>query len=176
MGGLKKPDKNNMSKLNRAIGFFDCRIYKKGTTRQERKMSPEGARINLSIGFEENELTDEIREFAKLHEKSGKWFASFKIFPKNCKAYNASGKETAFPPNSKIDSASFEVNVDFSVKHGDTTQMELNGLYVNKIQFIKKNDSTFEPVADGDDSIFDQNAQAVPIPAPIDEPKSDLPF
>ena len=135
-------------------GFFDCREYKKGTKRSERKMVADGTRINLSVGFEENELTDEIREFARLHEKSGRWFAAFKVFPKNCKAYTASAKEINFPSNEQLDGGTFEVNIDFSVKHGTGT--ELNGLYANKIQFVKKIDNSFDAVEDASDDIFNE--------------------
>jgi len=151
-----------MSKILNKTGYFDCRKYKKGTKRNEREMCAEGERINLSVGFAESELTDEVREFARLHEKSGKYFASFKVFPKNCKAYNASGKEVAFPPNEKLDGGQFEANLDFSVKHGTGT--ELNGLYLNKIQFIRKVDNAFEAV-DGDDDMFNDapTAKAVAV-------------
>jgi hypothetical protein len=165
-----------MSKLNRAVGFFDCREYKKGTKRSERKMAAEGSRVNFSVGLAESELTDEIREFARLHEKSGKHFVAFKVFPKNCKAYTASAKEVAFPTNDKIDGGQFEVNIDFSVKHGTGT--ELNGLYANKIQFIRKVDNSFEAVEDGDDSMFDgtATAQAAPVQGEAVTEESSLPF
>ena len=149
-----------MSKILNKTGYFDCREYKKGTQRHERKMVADGCRINLSVGFQESELTDEVREFARLHEKSGKYFASFKVFPKNCKAYNASGKEVVFPSNDKLDGGQFEANLDFSVKHGTGT--ELNGLYLNKIQFIRKVDNAFEAV-DGDDDMFNDAPTAKAI-------------
>ena len=155
-------------------GFFDCREYKKGTKRSERKMVADGKRINLSVGFYENELTDGIREFARLHEKSGRWFASFKVFPKNCKAYTASAKEIIFPKNEQLDGYTFEVNIDFSVKHGTGT--ELNGLYANKIQFVKKVDNSFEAVSGATDDIFIENMQSSLNEPAGDKEKSDLPF
>ena len=171
-----------MSKLNRVTGFFDCREYKKGTKRSERKMSAEGSRVNFSVGLAESELTDEIREFARLHEKSGKYFVAFKVFPKNCKAYTASAKEVSFPLNDKIDGGQFDVNIEFSVKHGSGT--ELNGLYANKMQFIKKVDNSFEAVEDGDDAMFEgtgtsTGTTAAPVQgeaATVEDKKDDLPF
>ena len=164
-----------MSKLNRATGFFDCREYKKGTKRSERKMVAEGGRINLSIGLQESELTDEIREFARLHEKSGRWFVAFKVFQKNCKAYTASAKEITFPTNEQLDGGQFEVNIDFSVKHGTGT--ELNGLYANKIQFIRKIDNSFEAVEDGSDDIFGEKISVrVNVAAEQAVNESGLPF
>lgn len=166
---------NVMSKLNRVTGFFDCREYKKDTKRNDRKMVAEGGRINLSVGLQENELTDEIREFASLHEKSGKYFVKFKVFPKNCKAYSASAKETPFPTNERLDGCNFEVNIDFSVKHGSGT--ELNGLYANRIQFIKKIDNSFEAVEDGSDDIFGEKITPVQVATPAtQEEVKDLPF
>lgn len=145
-------EKTKTTKTGFVNGFFDCREYKKGTKRSERKMVADGTRVNLSVGFEENQLTDTIREFARLHEKSGRWFANFKVFPKNCKAYTASAKEIQFPKNEQIDGYTFELNIDFSVKHGTGT--ELNGLYANKIQFIKKVDNSFEVISGATDDIF----------------------
>lgn len=156
-------------------GFFDCREYKKGTKRSERKMVADGARINLSVGFEENQLTDTIREFARFHEKSGKWFATFKVFPKNCKAYTASAKEINFPSNEQLDGFTFELNIDFSVKHGTGT--ELNGLYANKIQFVKKIDNSFDAVEDASDDIFGEPIHTqFGVAAPTQESASGLPF
>ena len=155
-------------------GFFDCREYKKGTKRSERKMVADGTRINLSVGYDENELTDDIREFARLHEKSGRWFASFKVFPKNCKAYTASAKEIIFPKNEQLDGCTFEVNIDYSVKHGTGT--ELNGLYANKIQFIKKVDNSFEVVSGATDDIFGEQIPTTFNESTETETKSGLPF
>ena len=155
-------------------GFFDCREYKKGTKRSERKMVADGNRINLSVGFDEKDLTDEIREFARLHEKSGRWFAAFKVFPKNCKAYTASAKEISFPTNDKLDGGTFEVNIDFSVKHGTGT--ELNGLYANKIQFIKKVDNSFKVVSGATDDIFGEQMPTTFNESTETETKSGLPF
>lgn len=164
-----------MSKLNMAVGFFDCREYKKGTKRSERKMVAEGSRVNLSIGLQESELTDEIREFARLHEKSGRWFVAFKVFPKNCKAYTASAREITFPTNEQLDGGQFEVNIEFSVKHGTGT--ELNGLYANKIQFIRKIDNSFEAVEDGSDDIFGEKISVkVDVAGEENVNKSGLPF
>ena len=57
-------------KTEKIIGNFDCRVWKKDTPKAARQFVPQGERINLSVGFEEAELTDEMREFANLHEKA----------------------------------------------------------------------------------------------------------
>lgn len=77
-------------KTKQVIGNFDCRVWKKDTPRSARAMVEAGNRINLSVGFEEEDLTDEMIEFAHLHEKSGRYFVKVKVFPKNCRIYNVS--------------------------------------------------------------------------------------
>ena len=136
-----------------------------------RAMAEAGNRINLSVGFEESDLTDEMKEFAHLHEKSGKYFIQFKVFPKNCKIYTASAKQVEFPDFKLIDGGRFEVIIDYSIKHGTGT--ELNGLYANAIQIIRRADNPFEPVEGGSDDFTAglQNAEIA-----TDEETKDLPF
>ena len=131
-----------------------------------------GNRINLSVGFEEADLTDEMKEFAHLHEKSGKYYINIKVFPKNCKIYTASAKQVEFPDFTKIDGGRFEVIIDYSIKHGKGT--ELNGLYANAIQIIRRADNPFEPVEGGSDD-FTSGLQNAEI-ATEDEETKDLPF
>lgn len=97
----------------------------KDTPKAARAMAEAGNRINLSVGFEEADLTDEIKEFAHLHEKSGKYYINIKVFPKSCKIYTASAKQVEFPDFKLIDGGRFEVIIDYSIKHGTGT--ELNG-------------------------------------------------
>ena len=53
-------------KTEKIIGTFDCRIWKKDTPKGARAMVAQGDRINLSVGFEEADLTEEMKEFAHL--------------------------------------------------------------------------------------------------------------
>ena len=158
-------------KTKQVTGAFDCRVWKKDTPKAARAMVEAGSRINLSVGFEEADLTDEMKEFAHLHEKSGKYYINIKVFPKNCKIYTASAKQVEFPDFKLIDGGRFEVIVDYAIKHGTGT--ELNGLYANAIQIIKRADNPFEPVEGGSDDFTAglQNAEIV-----TDEETKDLPF
>ena len=159
-------------KTKQVTGTFDCRVWKKDTPKAAMAMVEAGNRINLSVGFEEDDLTDEMKEFAHLHEKSGKYYINIKVFPKNCKIYTASAKQVEFPDFKLIDGGRFEVIIDYSIKHGTGT--ELNGLYANAIQIIRRADNPFEPVEGGSDD-FTAGLQNAEI-ATDDEETKDLPF
>ena len=136
-------------------------------------MVEHGNRINVSVGFDEADLTEEIKEFARLHEKSGKYYVNVKVFPKNCKIYTASAKQVEFPSYDKIDGQRFEMIIDFTVKHGASNSTELNGLYANAIQIIKRADVPFEPIAGASDDFL---GGAVIEPFGTDDEESGLPF
>ena len=159
-------------KTEKVIGTFDCRIWKKDTPKAARAMVEAGNRINLSVGFEEADLTDEIKEFAHFSERVSRWYVNVKVFPKNCKIYTASAKQVEFPDFTKIDGGRFEVIIDYSIKHGTGT--ELNGLYANAIQIIRRADNPFEPVEGGSDD-FTSGLQNAEIATEEEETK-DLPF
>lgn len=159
-------------KTKQVTGTFDCRVWKKDTPKAARAMVEAGNRINLSVGFEEADFTDEMKEFAHLHEKSGKYYINIKVFPKNCKIYTASAKQVEFPDFTKIDGGRFEVIIDYSIKHGTGT--ELNGLYANAIQIIRRADNPFEPIEGGSDD-FTAGLQNAEI-ATEDEETTNLPF
>ena len=158
-------------KTKQVTGTFDCRVWKKDTPKAARAMVEAGNRINLSVGFEEEDLTEDMDEFARLHEKSGKYYINIKVFPKNCKIYTASAKQVEFPDFKLIDGGRFEVIIDYSIKHGTGT--ELNGLYANAIQIIRRADNPFEPVEGGSDDFTSglQNAEIA-----TEEETTDLPF
>ena len=160
-------------KTRKVIGSFDCRVWKKDTPKAARQMVAQGERINLSVAFDEADLTDEVKEFARFHEKSGKWYANVKVFPKSCRIFTASAKQVDFPDFKKIDGGRFEVIVDFTIKHGNGGT-DLNGLYANAIQIIRRADNPFEPVAGASDDFL---AGTAPDPfGEQDDEKTDLPF
>ena len=159
-------------KTKQVTGTFDCRVWKKDTPKAARAMVEAGNRINLSVGFEEADLTDEIKEFAHFSERVSRWYVNVKVFPKNCKIYTASAKQVEFPDFKLIDGGRFEVIIDYSIKHGTGT--ELNGLYANAIQIIRRADNPFEPVEGGSDD-FTAGLQNAEI-ATDDEETKDLPF
>lgn len=176
-----------MEVLKNVSGYFDCRVYKNGVPRNNRIMVDNHGRINLSASFEEHELPKEVKEFAKLSEKSGKYFVSFKIFPKNCKLYNSKAKQIPFPDNSLLDGKKFLVNIIFNIKHGTGT--ELNGCYVNSLQIVKDLTNPFEAVEDGDEDVFNIEVEKsesgltkhratdmTQTTAPDNEGSDDLPF
>ena len=122
-------------------------------------------------------MPEDMREFATKSEKSGFFYVSVKIFPKNCKVYTPSAKIVEFPELEKIDGGKFEINLEYSVKHGTGT--ELNGIYANAIQVLRRADNPFD-VEDGDDSMFDEKrSTAAPTaerPAAVPAEGNDLPF
>lgn len=160
-------------KTKQVTGTFDCRVWKKDTPKAARAMVEAGNRINLSVGFEEADLTDEMKEFAHFSERVSRWYVNVKVFPKNCKIYTASAKQVEFPDFNLIDGGRFEVIIDYSIKHGTGT--ELNGLYANAIQIIRRADNPFEPVEGGSDN-FTAGLQNAEIATEDQETNNNLPF
>ena len=159
-------------KTTKVIGSFDCRVWKKDTPKAARQMVEAGGRINLSVGFESDQLTDEEKEFANVSEKTGKYYINIKVFPKNCKIYTASAKQVDFPDFKRIDGQRFEVIVDYTIKHGTGT--DLNGLYANAIQIIRRADNPFTAIAGVSDD-FLAGETTDPFEGDSEE-KTDLPF
>lgn len=139
-------------KIENVTGFFDCRQYKINTARSSRVMIENGGRITFSVAFTDEELEQhpELKDFAKKSEKSGLNYIGFKIFPKNCKLYTSSAQQIEFPDNKILDGGRFDANIYYTTKYGIGT--ELNGVYVNAIQIIRRADNPFDEVEDGDDS------------------------
>jgi len=141
-------------KLEKIEGYFDCRKFKAGLSRNQREFNNYGERINFSVGFADEFLPAEIAEFANKSEKSGINYVNFKIFPKNCKFYLANAKQIQCPEYQVIDGGKFLVNLSFNIKHGKGT--EANGCYVNAIQIIRRTDNIFDAVEDGDLNVFEE--------------------
>ena len=162
-------------KTRKVIGSFDCRVWKKDTPKAARQMVEAGGRINLSVGFDDAEIEEMpgVAEFTRKSEKNGKNYVNIKVLTKSCRIYTASAKQVDFPEFSKIDGGRFEVIVDFTIKHGNGGT-DLNGLYANAIQIIKRADIPFEPVAGASDDFL---AGTAPDPfVGDDDEKTDLPF
>jgi len=149
--------------LNKILtGTLDCRQYKKDTPRSSRPYIEDGGRISLTVGLSEDEhaeLSDEIKQFARKSSKNERYYLTFKVFPKNCKLYTASAKQVEFPQNLAIDGARVDCKIEFSIKHGTGT--ELNGLYANAIQIIRRADNPFDAVEGGDDDFINQQPDPV---------------
>jgi len=152
-------------KLTKISGYFDCRKYQKGVQRQARPMVAAGERVNFSVAFPDEFLPAEIAEFSNRSEKSGLNYVTFKVFPKNVKVYTAAAKQIDFPPLEKLDGGKFEVNIDFSIKHGTGT--ELNGCYLNAIQVLRRADNPFEAEEGYSDDAFGSNDDPFSTPAPL---------
>jgi hypothetical protein len=154
-------------KMKNLIGYFDCRVYKKDTKRSERVMCATDGRVNFTVAFDAAPPA-EVAEFCKKSEKSGKYFLTFKVFPKSCKIYTAKAVQVDFPTFERIDGGQFEVNIDFAIKHGTGT--ELNGCYANAMQIIRRSDNPFEAVDGAEDFTADTK------PEVGGEADNDLPF
>ena len=169
-----------MSKLKNVTGYFDCRQYKVGIPRQNRKIIESGGRIIFSAGFTDEQLSEELKPFANKSEKSGLNYVNFKIFTSNCKLYTAAAKLIPFDfEKYEMDGGKFEVNMEVSIKHGKE-KLDLNGAYVNALQIIRRADNPFDVVEGGDDSWVSGEPVAKEVEQgtdPIlDEANSELPF
>ena len=174
---------------------FDCRAYKEGTPRNNRKMIAQGEKIGASTLIEKSRVpTAALAFFVEVNnesgEPSGSGWLRFKIAPtgKYFVCQKGSGQKITFPDYSILDGQRYICNLKFNVLLGDADKKEARGCYVNVIQFLKQDADTFGQVADtfgqvadADDSIFEIKKETpksytgqAGADAPTQEP--DLPF
>ena len=146
---------------------FDCREYKDGVKRENRKMVPEGNKISAFAIVDKAQLPSAMplhNTFCKaiLDEdgaETGKYFLNFKINPegKYFVTQVASCKKITFPKNDVIDGRRFICNIVFNVVEGAEGTKEARGNYINVIQFIREDINIFGAVEgdEYDDNIFD---------------------
>lgn len=145
-------------KITNLVGYFDCRQYKKDVQKSARPMVEKGGRISFTAIIDEMVGMEEVEKFIKKSDKNDRYYLTIKIFPKTCKVFTHEAKQIDFPDYGKIDGGRFEINVDVAVKHGTGT--ELNGVYANAIQIIRRADVPFEAVS-GDTSFLDSEVDNV---------------
>lgn len=146
---------------------FDCREYKDGVKRENRKMIPDGGKISAFAVVDKEQLPSEMpiqNTFCKaiLDEngaETGKYFLKFKINPegKYFVTQVGSGKKISFPKNEVLDGRRFICNVIFNIVEGAEGTKEARGNYINVIQFIREDVNIFG-IVEGDeynDNVFD---------------------
>lgn len=146
---------------------FDCREYKDGVKRENRKMIPDGGKISAFAIVDKAQLPSAMpiqKTFCKaiLDEdgaETGKYFLKFKINPesKYFVTQVASGKKIPFPGNDKIDGRRFICNIIFNIVEGAEGTKEARGNYINVIQFVREDVNIFG-IVEGDeynDNVFD---------------------
>jgi hypothetical protein len=159
--------KKNMEKMMNISLKFDCREYKDGVKRENRKMIPDGSKISAFAVVDKEQLPSAMplhNTFCKaiLDEngaETGKYFLKFKINPvsKYFVTQVASGKKISFPGNDKIDGRRFICNIIFNIVEGEEDTKEARGNYVNVVQFIREDINIFGMIEgdEYDDNIFD---------------------
>lgn len=161
---------------------FDCREYKDGVKRENRKMIPDGGKISAFAVVDRELLPPSMplqNTFCKpiIDDESGpvpgKYFLKFKINPesKYFVTQVASGKKILFPKNEVLDGRRFVCNVIFNIVEGAEGTKEARGNYINVIQFIREDLNIFD-VVEGDeynDDVFSSLGDA-PAPAPAPAP------
>ena len=159
--------KKNMEKMMNISLKFDCREYKDGVKRENRKMVPDGSKISAFTVVDKGQLPPVMplhNTFCKAildenGEETGKYFLKFKINPagKYFVTQLASGKKIPFPGNDKIDGRRFICNIIFNVVEGAEGTKEARGNYVNVVQFIREDINIFGMIEgdEYDDNIFD---------------------
>lgn len=146
---------------------FDCREYKDGVKRENRKMVADGNKISAFAIIDNGQLPSAMplhNTFCKAiidenGAETGKCFLKFKINPesKYFVTQVASGKKISFPKNDVIDGRRFICNIIFNVVEGAEGTKEARGNYVNVVQFIREDINIFGLI-EGDeysDNIFD---------------------
>lgn len=146
---------------------FDCREYKDGVKRENRKMIPNGSKISAFAVVDKVRLPSVMplhNTFCKAildenGDETGKYFLKFKINPtgKYFVTQVASGKKISFPGNDKIDGRRFICNIMFNVVEGAEGTKEARGNYINVIQFVREDINIFGVIEgdEYDDNIFD---------------------
>lgn len=163
MGLLKK----NMEKMMNISLKFDCREYKDGVKRENRKMIPDGGKISAFAVVDREQLPSVMPLHKTFYNEildengaeTGKYFLKFKINPesKYFVTQVASGKKITFPKNDVIDGRRFICNIIFNVVEGAEGTKEARGNYVNVVQFIREDINIFGVIEGGeyDNNIFD---------------------
>ena len=146
---------------------YDCREYKDGVKRENRKMIPNGGKISAFAIVDKAQLPSAMpihNTFCKaiLDEEwaeTGKYFLKFKINPagKYFVTQVASGKKISFPVYDKIDGHRFICNILFNIVEGAEGTKEARGNYINVIQFVREDINIFGVIEgdEYDDNIFD---------------------
>lgn len=170
--------KKNMEKMMNISLKFDCREYKDGVKRENRKMVTDGGKISAFTIIDKAQLPSAMplhNTFCKaiLDEngvETGKYFLKFKINPesKYFVTQVGSGKKIQFPGNDKIDGRRFVCNIIFNVVEGAEGTKEARGNYVNVIQFIREDVNIFG-VIEGDE----YNDDVFSSPLSINDSESD---
>ena len=159
--------KKNMEKMMNISLKFDCREYKDGVKRENRKMVPDGSKISAFAIVDKAQLPSAMpiqKTFCKaiLDEdgaETGKYFLNFKINPesKYFVTQVGSGKKINFPKNDVLDGRRFICNIIFNIVEGAEGTKEARGNYVNVVQFIREDINIFGMI-EGDeynDDVFD---------------------
>lgn len=146
---------------------FDCREYKDGVKRENRKMIPDGGKISAFAVVDRELLPSSMplqNTFCKAivdenGAETGKYFLKFKINPegKYFVTQVASGKKIPFPGNDKIDGRRFICNIIFNIVEGAEGTKEARGNYINVIQFVREDINIFGVIEgeEYDNNIFD---------------------
>ena len=159
--------KKNMEKIMNISLKFDCREYKDGVKRENRKMLPNGSKISAFAIVDKAQLPSAMpiqKTFCKAildenGDETGKYFLKFKINPagKYFVTQVASGKKIPFPVNDRIDGRRFVCNILFNIVEGAEGTKEARGNYINVIQFVREDINIFGVIEgdEYDDNIFD---------------------
>ena len=139
---------------------FDCREYKDGVKRENRKMVPDGNKISAFAVVDRELLPSSMplhNTFCKpIFDENGddtcKYFLKFKINPegKYFVTQVGSGKKISFPKNEVLDGRRFICNVIFNIVEGAEGTKEARGNYINVIQFIREDVNIFG-IVEGDE-------------------------
>lgn len=154
---------------------FDCREYKDGVKRENRKMIPDGGKISAFAVVDRELLPPSMplqNTFCKAivdenGAETGKYFLKFKINPESKYLITqlGSGKKIMFPKNNVLDGRRFVCNVIFNIVEGAEGTKEARGNYINAIQFIREDINIFG-VVEGDEYNDDVFSSLGDAPAP----------
>ena len=146
---------------------FDCREYKEGVKRENRKMVPDGSKISAFAVVDKGQLPSAMplhNTFCKsiLDEngaETGKYFLKFKINPegRDFVLQDGGGNKKSSIKNERIDGRRFICNIIFNIVEGAEGTKKARGNYINKLQFVREDIFLFGAVEgeEYDDNIFE---------------------
>lgn len=135
-------------------GYFDCRVFKANTPKENQKMKGEDESISFSTTFDAASLPEMLSKYAKPYEDKNhnqRFRVTFKIGGK-VRWYNAHAQQVEKPSNAELDGTRYNVMIDFATLNGNPDNKEACGYWANAIQYEVDQQNPFSSwMPDGDE-------------------------
>lgn len=138
-----------MELTEKLTGWFDTRVWKENTPREQQRLKADDDNIGFSTTFEQ--CPPALQEFAKPYTDSNgnqRWRVTFKISQK-CRWFDGNAQPVDRPSNQELDGQRFEVRVQYNTLRPapNAGDKAARGYWANCIQFERVNENPFEAFA-----------------------------